>query len=71
MRLIDADAITKETFVEFVGNQEFISFNDALWMISELPTAYDIDKVVEQLEALPNLAKLIDRDDAIATVKKG
>lgn len=38
MRLIDADAITKEKLVEFVGNQNFISFDDLLWMISETPT---------------------------------
>lgn len=38
MRLIDADAITTKTFVDFVGNQDYISFGDALWMISELPT---------------------------------
>lgn len=38
MRLIDADAITKEKLVKFVGNQNFISFDDLLWMISEIPT---------------------------------
>jgi NADH pyrophosphatase NudC (nudix superfamily) len=38
MRLIDADAINTKTFVDFVGNQGYISFGDALWMISELPT---------------------------------
>lgn len=38
MRLIDADAITKEKLVKFVGDQNFISFGDLLWMISEIPT---------------------------------
>lgn len=30
-----------------------------------------LDEVVEQLEALPNLAKLIERDEAIKIVKGG
>ena len=30
-----------------------------------------VDKVVEQLEALPNIAKLIEREEAIKIVKEG
>lgn len=46
MRLIDADAINTKTFVDFVGNQGYISFGDALWMISKQPTAYDVEEVI-------------------------
>ena len=38
-RLIDADAITKNTIVDFVGeNGGFISHGDVLWLISKQPT---------------------------------
>lgn len=51
MRLIDADKITKETIVEFVGeNEGFISHCDMLWLLENQPTAYDVEKVVEQLD---------------------
>ena len=46
MRLIDADAINTKTFVDFVGNQGYISFGDALWMISKLP-AVDAVPVIQ------------------------
>jgi hypothetical protein len=45
-------------------------------VVESQPTAYDIDKVVEQLEALPNInqnyhssTEMIDREDAIEIVK--
>ena len=38
-RAIDADAITKNTIVDFVGeNGGFISHGDVLWFISKQPT---------------------------------
>ena len=41
----------------------------------EITTAWNtrkpLDDIVEQLEALPNLAKLIERDEAIKIVKGG
>jgi len=50
MRLIDADAIDRNTFIKAVGeNGGFISFGDCLDMLKNQPTAYDIDKVVEQV----------------------
>ena len=51
MRLIDADKITTETFKAYVGeNGGFISFGDAVDAIDAIPTAYDVDKVVEELD---------------------
>ena len=41
MRLIDADKLT--------GN---MNIQNALYLIDEQPTAYDVDKVLEQLEEL-------------------
>ena len=58
MRLIDADAY-KEVFernaryYEDLGNHEMAKFNRELAeSIDKRPTAYDIDKVVEELEEL-------------------
>lgn len=48
--------------------------------VLDLPTAYDVDKVVEELEKLPNREAdyyyansndVIDREDAIDIVKRG
>lgn len=53
MRLIDADAITRST--ELVGKlvvhdfTPYIKAEDLLQFIDKLPTAYNVDKVVEQL----------------------
>ena len=53
-------------------------FATAVYAIRNQPTAYDPDKVVEQLEALPNInqnyhssTELIDREDAVEIVKEG
>lgn len=52
MRLIDADAINTKTFVDFVGNQGYISFDDALWMISKQPTVYNVEEVVKEVSEI-------------------
>lgn len=45
-RYIDANEITKEKLIEFVGGQNSISFDDLLWMIKDyMPTA-DVVEVV-------------------------
>ena len=47
MRLIDADLLR----AEFTGNFSETWHYTGIWaMINNAPTAYDIDKVVEQLE---------------------
>lgn len=48
-RYIDANEITKEKLIEFVGGQNSISFDDLLWMIKDyIPTA-DVVEVVQTL----------------------
>lgn len=50
MRLIDADELKKNytaSFVNAFGMEEAEMF---VGVINQMPTAYDIDKVVEQLE---------------------
>ena len=46
MRLIDADKLIEKVFIADDNWNPVVTLED----IEELPTAYDIDKVVEQLE---------------------
>ena len=85
-RLIDADKLLEETR----RDRDYARKNGFLDMyyerqvlidrIKAQPTAYDVDKVVEQLESLSNAEadyyyassnNVIDRDDAIEIVKGG
>ena len=53
MRLIDADVLIeamKKTEAEYENAMACPSWLSAFNVISEQPTAYDIDKVVEELE---------------------
>lgn len=54
MRLIDADAITESKElarkVKVINLDPYINVNDLLEFIDNLPTAYNVEKVVEQLE---------------------
>ena len=85
-RLIDADKLLEETR----RDRDYARKNGFLDMyyerqvlidrIESQPTAYNVDKVVEQLESLSNAEAdyyyassndVIDRDDAIEIVKGG
>ena len=50
MRLIDADALKKDLKSVTLSNGTLVNTNAVLYLLEEYPTAYDIDKVVEQLE---------------------
>lgn len=51
MRLIDADAMNEELFYKQVGGKDsLITAESAFEMINAQSTAYDVDKVVQQLE---------------------
>ena len=57
MRLIDANELKKNytaSFVNAFGMEEAEMF---VGVINQMPTAYDIDKVVEQLEIEKNVVK--------------
>ena len=81
MRLIDADALIeamKKTESEYENAMTCPSWWSAFNVISEQPTAYDIDKVVERLElhsfelgtdTLP--AHYVRLNEAIEIVKQG
>lgn len=56
MRLIDADKITSGEIAKYLGRGYEFCIPDIEDMLKEQPTAYDVDKVVEQLEKELQLA---------------
>lgn len=51
MRLVNVDDCDKELFYKELGGKDsLITVETAFNMLQALPTAYDVDKVVEQLE---------------------
>lgn len=64
MRLIDTDAMNEELFYKQVGGKDsLITAESAFEMISAQPTAYDVDKVVEQLDEY--ITKIVGRKSAL------
>ena len=75
MRLIDADALIEDL-------KGSLFYSDSIPFVEEAPTAYDVEKVVEELEEQWNNANCVDDDwyyigvasglaDAIDIVRKG
>lgn len=52
MGLIDADALKKDLKSVTLSNGTLVNTNAVLHLLEEYPTAFDADKVVEQLEEL-------------------
>lgn len=52
MRLIDADALKKDLKSVTLSNGTLVNTNTILCLLEAYPTAYNVDKVVEQLEEL-------------------
>ena len=50
MRLIDADKITSAEIAKYLGRGYEFCIPDIEDMLKEQPTAYDVDKVVKQLD---------------------
>ena len=50
MRLIDADKITSGKIAKYLGRGYECCTPDIEDMLKEQPTAYDVDKIVKQLE---------------------
>lgn len=79
-RLIDANELVKLLKANTMSNGTLINTNTMLAVVEKMPTAYDIEKVVEELGELPNREAdhyyansndVIDREDAIDIVKRG
>lgn len=50
MRLIDVDALKKDLESVTLSNGTLVNTNAVLLLLDKYPTAYDVDKLVEQLE---------------------
>ena len=50
MKLIDVDALKKDLESVTLSNGTLVNTNAVLYLLEEYPTAYDVDKVVEQLK---------------------
>lgn len=86
MRLIDADTLIKDLSYLYTKNHIPVDMRakETLTTIMEQPTAYDVDKVVEQLERIrakktcnkekcdtKEICRICVVDDAIEIVKRG
>lgn len=52
MGLIDVDALKKDLKSVTLSNGTLVNTNTVLLLLDKYPTAYDVDKVVAQLEGL-------------------
>lgn len=73
MRLIDADLLKKNCKCtgKFEDNFKCLSLSDLRRVIGKQPTAYDVDKVVEQLENYLFEKYCIEEDTIIDEIIKG
>lgn len=74
MRLIDADTLKKDLKSVTLSNGTLVNTNAVLHLLEEYPTAYDVDKVVEQLGERSMLSKhigMVPLKEAIEIVKRG
>lgn len=55
MGLIDADKLKKDLKSVTLSNGTLLNINTVLLLLDKYPTAYDVDKVVGQLEELREL----------------
>lgn len=67
MGLIDADALKKDLKSVTLSNGTLVNTNAALHLLEEYPTAFDVDKVVEQLEK----DKFIDCETILSDAHQG
>ena len=74
MRLIDADALKKDLESVTLSNGTLLNTNAVLLLLDKYPTAYNVDKVVEQLGERSMLSRHIGMlllKEAIEIVKRG
>lgn len=75
MRLIDADAMNEELFYKELGGKDSLITAECVFdMLKAQPTAYNVDKVVDELDAY--ITKIVGRKSAlyqtiIGIVRKG
>lgn len=67
MGLIDVDTLKKDLKSVTLSNGTLVNTNAVLHLLEEYPTAFDVDKVVEQLEK----DKFIDCETILSDVHQG
>ena len=67
MGLIDVDTLKKDLKSVTLSNGTLLNTNTVLYLLEEYPTAFDVDKVVEQLEK----DKFIDCETILSDVHQG
>ena len=67
MGLIDVNALKKDLKSVTLSNGTLVNTNAVLHLLEEYPTAFDVDKVVEQLEK----DKFIDCETILSDVHQG
>ena len=77
-RLIDADALKKDLKSVTLSNGTLVNTNAVLYLLEEYPTAYDLDKVVAQLNDKFRVVRTDEdlewnraMDEAITIVEEG
>ena len=67
MGLIDADTLKKDLKSVTLSNGTLVNTNTVLLLLDKYPTAFDVDKVVEQLEK----DKFIDCETILSDAHQG
>lgn len=67
MRLIDADKLKKDLESVTLSNGTLLNTNTVLALLDKYPTAYDVDKLINQLER----DKFIESETTLSDVHQG
>lgn len=73
MGLIDVDTLKKDLKSVTLSNGTLLNTNTVLLLLNKYPTAYDVDKVVEQLGERSMLSKhigMVPLKEAVEIVKR-
>lgn len=73
MRLIDVDTLKKDLKSVTLSNGTLLNTNTVLLLLDKYPTAYDVDKVAEQLGERSMLSKhigMVPLKEAVEIVKR-
>nr|DAZ69762.1 MAG TPA: hypothetical protein [Caudoviricetes sp.] len=74
MGLIDTDTLKKDLKSVTLSNGTLLNTNTVLLLLDKYPTAYDVDKVVEQLGERSMLSRpmgMVPLKEAVEIVKAG
>ena len=71
IRLIDVDALKRDLKSVTLSNGTLVNANTILALLDKYPTAYDVDKVVEQLEDYLFEKYCVEGDSKIDEIVKG